>query len=294
MISYLIYSMEERTGNLEGGNKMAARKNKGVITKNPNVFHNNPDPEAYKLRKINRRFWINVDREGCDEQDCWIWKGDYNKTKGKEYGFFYLGTDKYYIGIILQAVKENPQISLDDVDNVYANPICNNLRCCNPNHVVLCSDEPDFLKKRNNGAGACYKLSEEDIVEIRRLYWDEGWTQNQIAEKFSVSGPTVHHHVKRDTNSSRPRGRPRGTSAPKFRGNPSAAISMNVEFKDEFEEDEPETFIDEPAKIIAIGKWKLDHYPCYEEVPDNWTKVLRNGNTDTVVSTRLSDFQVDC
>ena len=46
----------------------------------------------------------------------------------------------------------------------------------------------------------------EDIEEVRRLYWDEGLTLQQIADKLFCSVDAVHHCMIRNNIPRRPRG----------------------------------------------------------------------------------------
>ena len=38
--------------------------------------------------------------------------------------------------------------------------------------------------------------TEEDVLEMRRLYWHEGWTEKRIREKFGMSKSQTHKIVK--------------------------------------------------------------------------------------------------
>lgn len=68
---------------------------------------------------------------------------------------------------------------------------CDNPPCINPSHLFLgtpADNTHDMLRKRRHSFGEAHarKLSEQQVVEVRRLLAD-GMTQQAVADRFSVS-----------------------------------------------------------------------------------------------------------
>jgi DNA-directed RNA polymerase specialized sigma subunit len=42
------------------------------------------------------------------------------------------------------------------------------------------------------------KLSEGQVKQIWRLYWEDHWTQNELAKRFKVSQPTISNIVHKE------------------------------------------------------------------------------------------------
>jgi hypothetical protein len=58
------------------------------------------------------------------------------------------------------------------------------------------SDEHFRTMNANRRAMKRTHTTEEEVLEMRRLYWKEGWTERQIREKFGLSKSQTHKIVK--------------------------------------------------------------------------------------------------
>ena len=82
---------------------------------------------------------------------------------------------------------------------------CNNKGCINPSHLYLTTPvenstqaKLDGLYKSGIESGRA-KLSEEDVKELRRLYYEEAVSQDKLAEKYKLSQSTVSAIVRNKT-----------------------------------------------------------------------------------------------
>jgi len=136
------------------------------------------------------RFWKKIERRGPDE--CWLWTGTANKDG---YGQVTIAREKrtvrahriaYFLGYGVDPGALHVCHKCDE-------PLCNN-----PAHLWLGTNADnirDALSKGRmrfrGGYGHTHrtnaKITEADVVEIRRLYTTGEWSHRQIAAKFGLS-----------------------------------------------------------------------------------------------------------
>lgn len=138
------------------------------------------------------RFWSNVNIKNNNEE-CWNWIG-YISPNG--YGMFF-----YNFGPVL-AHRVVYKLSKSDIyDNLQVKHLCNNRKCCNPNHLELGDDlkNSQYMVKCGRHIGN-NKLTEDQVREIHKLYNEQrklysNIKQQQIVEpiakKFEISKPTI-------------------------------------------------------------------------------------------------------
>lgn len=142
------------------------------------------------------RFWSKVDCSGGPDS-CWIW------TAGRSGGYgtfrFPGETKAHRVAWILTSGKIP--------GGLHVLHSCDNPPCCNPNHL-RCGTHADNMsdmaaKKRSRsprGEGVSIaKLTEADIPVIRRLYAEDGLSQQAIADRYGVSQEAISCVVRRDT-----------------------------------------------------------------------------------------------
>lgn len=136
------------------------------------------------MKPIADRLWAKTNKLGPDE--CWEWQG-WRHPKG--HGQIGRGTRQdglAYTHIVAWEVTNGPV-----PNGSYVCHRCDNPPCVNPNHLFLgtpADNTHDMIKKRRHSYGEKHarKLSERDVIEVRRLL-TKGMTQQAVANRFSVS-----------------------------------------------------------------------------------------------------------
>jgi hypothetical protein len=132
------------------------------------------------------RFWSKVNILGDDE--CWEWQG--TKDTGG-YGRFVVNKKKKLAHRIAFVLSGG---TLTKEKNLVCHH-CDNPACVNPKHLFagsIADNTRDMVNKgRNKGApgekNVHAKLTEDDVVKIRRLYRPRKTTYKMIAKMFGVS-----------------------------------------------------------------------------------------------------------
>lgn len=135
---------------------------------------------------ILARFWSKVDIQGPN--DCWNWTG----CKARGYGQFRLN------GSARKAHRVAWQIA-----NGYLAPEmvvchhCDNPSCVNPAHLFVGTHADNVADKMTKGRyqhgvslgenHGLHVLSENDVLEIRRMYRNGGYTYSDLGQRFHVS-----------------------------------------------------------------------------------------------------------
>lgn len=134
---------------------------------------------------LQRRFWLKVDKQGGDEQKCWLWKAS---TFRRGYG---------QITVDGKNVKAH-RLSYSFVHGEIAAGIvichkCDVTSCVNPKHLfsgtVLDNVRDQIFKNRrhnvNGASNGMAKLNQDIVNEIRVLY-AAGISQRKIAGKYGI------------------------------------------------------------------------------------------------------------
>lgn len=138
-------------------------------------------------------FWARVKVLGPDE--CWEWTASDN---GKGYGYF------WFMGRRVTAHRAAFEISHGSIPvaggyhGMCVCHRCDNRRCCNPSHLFLGTHSDNMLDRQRKGrtrTNPRVKYSASEVDLIRRLYWNSGWTQVEIASVFSISQATVSNLI---------------------------------------------------------------------------------------------------
>lgn len=131
-----------------------------------------------------------------DPDSCWIWTGcvtnlGYGKitTRGKT----------YFTHRISYELHNGPI-----PDDLFVLHKCDTPPCCNPSHLFLgthldnIADKVSKERQQRGERHAMAKLTEADVIEIRRLY-SNGVRQCAIAANFNTSDKNIHRIVKYQT-----------------------------------------------------------------------------------------------
>lgn len=123
---------------------------------------------------------------------CWNWTAFKNEHG---YGILSIMYENKYIKIKAHRLSYYIHNKIDPMEMVVRHK-CDNPACCNPNHLVLGTqqDNVDDMKERGRMAvGEKYsksKRTEAEVLEIRRLF-NEGVSRKDIADKFNIPRSSV-------------------------------------------------------------------------------------------------------
>jgi hypothetical protein len=160
----------------------------------------------------SERFWSKVRR--TTDESCWIWQRELNSNG---YGRFSIWREGQRIRLLAHRVafRITGQPLSDTAKLLHS---CDVPRCCNPAHLrpgTQADNMADAGAKgrlrgnRRTRGEAHYKarLTESDVLEIRRLYAAGGISQRALAAKYSVRQPTVGAIVRGSTWTHLPTGK---------------------------------------------------------------------------------------
>lgn len=161
-----------------------------------------------------QRFWDKVDLEP-NEHGCLLWKASL-RTKNAEYGSFWLENKNRSAHVVSYYLHNNKWPAkgyvVGHACEIYYKPKDVTFkRCVNPEHLKEMSHSENsqmaFDNKRfssnlanydqrgeNNGSA---KLTEIEVLEIRRLYATGKYSQRQLGKIFGVSKTTIKEIVNR-------------------------------------------------------------------------------------------------
>lgn len=141
------------------------------------------------------RFWTKVEKS----HSCWNWKACKSK---KGYGQFWSGEQSILAHRFSYEIKNGPI-----KQGLLVCHHCDNPSCVNPSHLFAGTSNDNIADKMKKGrAWACSgednpnaKLTNNQVVEIRRLYKAGGYSQRKLAKKFKISQNNVYKILKNKT-----------------------------------------------------------------------------------------------
>lgn len=145
---------------------------------------------------MKKRFWEKVNISG---NQCWEWTASLNNG----YGWFNTGS-KIKHAHRVAAFLSGKLDSLDSEFHVLHH--CDNPKCCNPNHLFIGTNNDNIADKVNKGrcgfkrmngqSNGMSKLKNNQIKEIKGLYFSSMFSQSQLAKKYGIQ----QSHVSRIVN----------------------------------------------------------------------------------------------
>jgi hypothetical protein len=161
----------------------------------------NPLP-IYELSfTVMGKFWTYIDQKG--ENDCWLWTGRLSGDNGLGYdrrnGIFRIKGKDYVVSRLAYYLQTNEDPGQQLVLHNCSPNLDNNL-CCNIKHLYLGTQSDNMLDvTQREGRGSKrfgYKLTHDQVREIRRLYDEENYRTNQLAEMFNITRQHVYRVVR--------------------------------------------------------------------------------------------------
>lgn len=156
------------------------------------------DKRPYFSGTLEERFWHYTDLS--DPDGCWLWTGTQD---GKGYGLIWdvdFGANRYAHVV---AWELDRGVDVED-ESIIRHYICDTPLCVRAAHLLSGSHADNVADKvsrgrqsRGGGHGLA-KLTEAQVIEIRRLYSNGSWSQRRLAARFGVSQPNIQAIVNRN------------------------------------------------------------------------------------------------
>jgi len=152
--------------------------------------HDVPKYLPWQIKKQD--FWELV--KTGEPNECWPWIGKLNSWG---YGRIRHGG--------IQAMSHRVAYQLKtgkNIDGLIAMHICDNPACCNPNHIALgthADNQKDKFNKNRQAKGEINGqsiLTEEQVIEARKLYVETKTTYKKLAEKYGVCKDTMQKAIR--------------------------------------------------------------------------------------------------
>ncbi len=148
-------------------------------------------PRIYTKIDPSIRFWRHVDKSGGDDA-CWVWRG---AKYWDGYGIFGMRA-----GHVCRAHRFSWELTRGDIpESLQVLHRCDNPPCVNPAHLFLGTPDDNVRDKMAKGrqsrsqGSKCgkAKLSEADVIEMRRIHASATVNMVEIGERFGVDRSTV-------------------------------------------------------------------------------------------------------
>lgn len=193
-------------------------------------------------------FWSRVDIS--DESECWEWNESLHPNG---YGSYWDPEEKEGIRAHVYAFEDAHE-KLEDREVRHR---CDNRSCCNPAHLTCGTRQDNMQDKckrgRQNSVGTSV-FDDQHIIKMRELYWNEGYSQNALAEAFGVSQANVSQIVRGKRYPNLPM--PDTTSRPSTISVSDPEVEKLPSYAEEIKERKAQYTEDnlEPADIVRI-RW---------------------------------------
>lgn len=155
------------------------------------MFKMNPEDEVRFWEKVNI---INGQTKPNMSTPCWEWTASVTGSKknpSKDYGAFKLN------GSRRKAHKVSYVNYCGNVpDGLCVCHKCDNTHCVRPDHLFLGTNADNMADKVRKGRQYS-KLTQEQVLEIRKLYATGNYTQRQLADMFNVDQTLISQIVNR-------------------------------------------------------------------------------------------------
>lgn len=145
----------------------------------------------------NRNFiedvWKYINKKSEDE--CWEWMGGFD---GKGYGRIYFEHKRRGAHRVVY------ELTYGKIQNeLYVCHKCNNPICCNPKHLYLGTQKDNLKQMIEDGRShvgekhGLAKLTEEDVLKIRKMYSTGKYTLKTLGETFKTCFQNISDIINR-------------------------------------------------------------------------------------------------
>lgn len=138
---------------------------------------------------VEERFWSKVARRGAD--DCWVWLAFRfsTKTGRKTYGEFWMDGRNIgaHVAAWLLTFGEKPE-------GMFVCHSCNNMACCNPQHLYLASNRTNLQHAKRDGLLSCgdnhYSRTNPEKLARGDRHWSRA--NPELIPRGDRSGARLH------------------------------------------------------------------------------------------------------
>jgi hypothetical protein len=136
------------------------------------------------------RFFNNISKKA----DCWEWKACLDKdgygvysSEGKT-----VRAHRYIMSKLL---------GTDIPKELCVCHICDNRKCVNPDHLFIATNRANTIDRNNKNRQAkgekqgFAKLTEKDVKNMRKLYFEDGVSFRKIAQKYNICYSTAREAI---------------------------------------------------------------------------------------------------
>lgn len=134
---------------------------------------------------------IRLDRKTHKTDGCWIWT---DKPNPRGYGILTVN------GKIMMAHRLSWMVNFGEIpEGFFVCHHCDNRLCVRPDHLFIGTPAMNTRDMMRKGRGVSHhkKLTEEQVIEIRKRYEQGGCTYRSLAADFAVSHGLIYQIVHR-------------------------------------------------------------------------------------------------